>query len=118
MPSRQPTGPGSTGPGCGSLLERVRALLGGRPVVSPAATTALRARRDALAARLQEERLAFGERDRVYQQYPVGEGPFALPEVERKLANLYQIRVRRLEADLAACQRELAALEGSGGSEA
>ena len=108
----------ASAPRGGGLLRRVRALLGGRPVVSPAATTGLRARRDALAARLQEERLAFGERDRVYQQYPVGEGPFALPEVERKLANLYQIRVRRLEADLAACQRELAALEGSGGTEA
>ena len=50
MASRQPTGLGSTGPGCGSLLERVWALLGGWPVVSPAVATALRARRDALAA--------------------------------------------------------------------
>jgi len=50
MASRQPTGLGSTGPGCGSLLEHVWALLGGRPVVSPAVATALRARRDALAA--------------------------------------------------------------------
>jgi len=34
----------------GGLVRRVRALLGGRPVVSPAAAPALRARRDALAA--------------------------------------------------------------------
>jgi len=50
MVSRQPTGLGSTGPGCGSRLERVWARRGGRPVVSPGVATALRARRDALAA--------------------------------------------------------------------
>jgi len=85
--------------------------------VSPAAATALRARRDALAARLQEERRAFGERGHLYQQHRVGHGGFALPEVERKLANLYRIRVRRLEAEVAACQRALTALEGRGGAE-
>ena len=47
----------------------------------------------------------------------MGQGVFALPEVERKLGNLYRIRVGRLEADLAACQRELAALEGAEGPE-
>ncbi len=117
MASRRPTGPGSTGPGRGSVVGRVRALLGGwsRPAVAEVAV--LRTRRDALTARLEEERRAFGERARVYQQHPVGQGRFALPEVERKLANLYRIRVRRLEADLAACQRELAGLEGAGGTE-
>ena len=114
MASRQPTGPGTTGPGQRSLLNRVRAILGGRPRASAAEVAALRARRDALAARIEEERRAFAERARLYRQHPVGEGAFALPEVERKLANLYRIRVRRLEAELAACQRELAALEGAG----
>ena len=116
MASRRPTGPGSTGPGRGSVVGRVRALLGGwsRPAVAEVA--ALRTRRDALTARLEEERRAFGERARVYQQHAMGQGRFALPEVERKLANLYQVRVRRLEAEIAACQRALAALERTGGA--
>jgi hypothetical protein len=79
-----------------------------------AEVAALRARRDALAARLEEERRAFGERGRVYRQYPVGQGRIALPEVERRLANLYRVRLQRLEADLAACRRALAALVGTG----
>ena len=114
MASRQPTGPGTTGPGQRSLLHRVRAILGGRPRASAAEIAALRARRDALAERIEEERRAFAERARLYRQHPVGEGAFALPEVERKLANLYRIRVRRLEAERTACQRELATLEGPG----
>ena len=65
----------------------------------------------------EEERRAFAERSRLYRQHPVGQGAFALPEVERKLGNLYRIRVGRLEADLAACQHELAALEGAEGPE-
>ncbi|MEK7338521.1 MAG: hypothetical protein AABZ75_04030 [candidate division NC10 bacterium] len=117
MASKRPTGTGTTGRGRRSLLHRVRAILGGRPRASPADVAALRARRDALAARLEEERRAFAERARLYRQHPVGQGAFALPEVERKLGNLYRIRVGRLEADLAACQRELAALEGAEGPE-
>jgi hypothetical protein len=47
----------------------------------------------------------------------MGQGGFGLPDVERKLANLFRIRVRRVEAELAACQRELAALEEVSGPE-
>ena len=114
MASRRLTGPGTTGPGRRSVLARVRAILGRQSRAGAAGLAALRARRDALAARLEEERRAFAERARLYRQHPMGQGAFAPPEVERKLANLYRIRVRRLEADLAACQRELAALEGAG----
>ncbi len=117
MASKRPTGNGTTDPGRHSLLHRVRAVLGGCPRARPADVAALRARRDALAGRLEEERRAFAERSRLYRQHPVGQGAFALPEVERKLGNLYRIRVGRLEADLAACQRELAALEGAEGPE-
>jgi hypothetical protein len=85
--------------------------------VSAAAAAELRARRDALAARLEAERRAFAERTRIYGGHPMGEGAFGLPDVERKLANLFRIRVGRVEAQLAACQRELAALEGVAGPE-
>lgn len=117
MASKRPAGAGTTVPGRRSLLSRVRAILGGGPRARRADLVALRARRDALAARLEEERRAFAGRARLYRQHPVGQGAFALPEVERKLANLYRVRAGRLEADLAACQRELAALEGAGGPE-
>lgn len=98
----------------GGFLGRLQALLGGRPAVSPAAAAALRARRDALAARLAAERRAFAERSRIYREHPMGQGAFGLPDVERKLANLFRIRVGRVEAELAVCRRELAALEGAG----
>jgi len=117
MAFKRPIGTGTTDPGRHSLLHRVRAILGGRPRARPADVVALRARRDALAGRLEEERRAFAERSRLYRQHPVGQGAFALPEVERKLGNLYRIRVGRLEADLTACERELAALEGAEGPE-
>lgn len=117
MASKRPRGPATTAAGRGSLLTRVRAILGGRPRASAAEVAALRIRRDALARRLEEERRAFAERTRLYRQHPMGQGAFALPEVEMKLGNLYRIRVGRLEADLAACLRELAALEGGAGVE-
>lgn len=117
MASKQRTAPRTTVTGRRSLLNRVRAIVGGRPRASAAAVAALRVRRDALARRLEEERRAFAERDRLYRQHPTGQGAFAPPEVEVKLANLYRIRVGRLEADLTACQRELAALEGGAGVE-
>ncbi|MBI3003452.1 MAG: hypothetical protein HYY54_07540 [candidate division NC10 bacterium] len=103
--------------GGGGLLRRLRALLGGRRPMSPSAATELRARRDALAARLQAERRAFAERGRIYREHPMGQTAFGLPDVERKLANLFRIRVGRVEAELAACQRELAALEEVPGPE-
>ena len=97
MAFKRPIGTGTTDPGRHSLLHRVRTILGGRPRARGADLADLRAR--------------------LYRQHPVGQGAFALPEVERKLGNLYRIRVGRLEADLAACQRELAALEGAEGPE-
>lgn len=117
MASKRPRGPATTAAGRCSLLHRVRAMLGRRRRASAAAVAALRIHRDALARRLEEERRAFAERARLYRQHPIGQGAFALPEVEVKLANLYRIRVGRLEGDLAACQRELAALEGTAGIE-
>jgi len=117
MASRRPTSPGATSRGRRSLLRRVLAILGRRRQTRAAEAAALRARRDALAARLEEERRTFAERARLYRQHPVGQGAFGPAEVERRLANLYRIRVGRLEAHLAACQGELIALERAGGHE-
>jgi chromosome segregation ATPase len=67
-------------------------------------------RLETLRDRRREVDAAFASRHAIAEQFP-RDGGLALPELERRLANLRQIREGRLRVEEEACERRICELE-------